>query len=502
MERIVPPRLRRALEALALGALFFVTFAFPGAWGGWLEVGGALLFPILFLRAVLRGRPLPWAFLALLAGLVSLFHWVPRTLVTKGGLSTPLAYFGSALLWAWEAGGLLAVAAVARWMHRRAGAWGAAFGAALAITLWEGFAFHVYPWHYGSALGGLPLTAKAAAFLGVAGFSALLWGSGAWAGACLAEDRRAAAAWGPRVAVGLLILLGLGWRLLPREPRRDMDIVMIQPDFVAGERFPGMEAEMWRRSDPVLQAHQLPRPGVRTLLLWPESSVLGRDDRLPDPRLAQEASRRGVAWLFGTEGGLFNLVRGEVDGRPPFIQAKVHPMAFGERMPGPDWLRHWLDERLGFLSQEPGELSARSVFVVPTPQGEVRVAPLICSEALEPERTREGLAMARANLLSNHTNDGWFERSMATDLHAAQIRLRAPELGVPLLRATLTGKSGVFHEDGSWQLWGEAMSEDAYAFSLRWSPIRTPARGPWPRILLLALLGAGSGLLAWRGRPR
>ncbi|HJW09992.1 MAG TPA: nitrilase-related carbon-nitrogen hydrolase, partial [Holophagaceae bacterium] len=165
-------------------------------------------------------------------------------------------------------------------------------------------------------------------------------------------------------------------------------------------------------------------------------------------------------------------------------------------------VRKWLDAHLGFLSQEPGELSERSVFVVPTPQGEIRVAPLICSEALEPERSREGREIADANLLCNHTNDGWFERSMATDLHAAQIRLRAPELGVPLLRATLTGKSGVFHEGGAWELWGEAMSEGAYAFTLKWTPIRTPARTRWPFVLLLAMLGAGSGLLAWRGRPR
>ena len=163
-------------------------------------------------------------------------------------------------------------------------------------------------------------------------------------------------------------------------------------------------------------------------------------------------------------------------------------------------MRRWLDHQLGFLSQRPGSLSERSVFLVPTAREDLRIAPLLCSEALDPERTREGLEMARAELLSNHTNDGWFERSMATDLHALQIRLRAPELGVPLLRTTLTGKSGVFREDGRWQLWGEAQSEGAYAFTLRWSPVRTPARSPWTRRLLLLILGGGSLLLAWPRR--
>jgi apolipoprotein N-acyltransferase len=132
----------------------------------------------------------------------------------------------------------------------------------------------------------------------------------------------------------------------------------------------------------------------------------------------------------------------------------------------------------------------------------VTVAPLICSEALDPERARAGLDLGSADLLSNHTNDGWFDRSIATDLHAAQIRLRPVELGVPLVRATLTGKSGVFHEDGRFQLWGTPLSEGAYTVALDWRPVHTPARSPWLQRLLLAGLAAGSLLIGWRAQPR
>jgi len=170
-------------------------------------------------------------------------------------------------------------------------------------------------------------------------------------------------------------------------------------------------------------------------------------------------------------------------------------MPFGERMPGPPWLRHWLDRQLGFVSQQAGVLTADSSFQFPTPQGPLRVHPLICSEALESERVQDGLALAGGDLLTNHTNDGWFEQSPATDLHAAQIRLRAVETGLPLLRATLTGRSGVFREDGSWELWGRPMTEAAYAVQLRWRPIATPARSPWVlrwimAALALALIGS------------
>lgn len=492
-----------SFSSLVLAVLFVLAFRFPGALGGWLEPAMALLFPLLLLDGLFKGRHAGWTWLTLVAGLVLLYLWVPQTLASKGGLPFGGALAGMLLLSAWEATGLWLVALGSRWMFRRTGALGAAMAAGLILLAWETWGFHVYPWTWGAAFGALPWTARSAAFLGASGLSALAWGTGAWTAAVLAgggSPRRALL--GPGLALGFFVLAGGIWYLLPREAARSLDVVMIQPNFPAGQRWVGMEADMWRRSDALLQARDWPRTGRSTLLLWPESSVLGRDDRQPDPRLGAEAASRGVAWLFGTEGGLFNLVRGEAAGRPTFIFAKAEPMPFGERMPGPAPLRTWMDKQLGFLSQEPGELAEGCAFVVPSATSVVRVHPLICSEALMPERTRRGLALGQANLLSNHTNDGWFDRSIATDLHAAQIRLRASELGVPLLRATLSGKSGVFREDGHFELWGEPLSEGAYAVELEWRPVRTPMRSAWFLPFLMAGLLAGCLLLGWKTLPR
>lgn len=492
-----------SFSSLVLAVLFVLAFRFPGALGGWLEPVMALLFPLLLLDGLFKGRHAVWTWLTLVAGLVLLYLWVPQTLASKGGLPFGGALAGMLLLSAWEATGLWVVAVGSRWMFRRTGALGAALAAALILLAWETWGFHVYPWTWGAAFGALPWTARSAAFVGASGLSALAWAAGAWTAAVLAgggSPRRALL--GPGLALGFFVVAGGFWYLLPREAARSLDVVMIQPNFPAGQRWVGMEADMWRRSDALLQARGWPRSGRATLLLWPESSVLGRDDRQPDPRLGAEAASRGVAWLFGTEGGLFNLVRGEVAGRPTFLFAKTEPMPFGERMPGPAPLRTWLDRQLGFLSQEAGELTEGCAFVVPSTAGVVRVHPLICSEALMPERTRWGLALGQANLLSNHTNDGWFDRSIATDLHAAQIRLRASELGVPLLRATLSGKSGIFREDGRFELWGEPLSEGAYAVELQWRPVRTPMRSAWLLPFLMAGLLAGCLLLGWKTLPR
>lgn len=495
MKRLLP-----LASSLALAAFFWLAFGFPNAWDGALASLFGFLFPALLLEARFRRRHLGWIFLACAAGVAAIFAFVPRTVAVKGDLPWSLAWTASLLFWAWEGLGFTLVAAFSGWAFQRSGRWAAAFAAALGIILWERFGFHVYPWSWGAALGGVPFLARGAAFVTTTGFSALLWGAGAWTAAGLVEARPRRVFLGPLAAFGAVLALGAAWALLPKGPARRLDLVMIQPDFVAGERAPGMEARMWALTDPVLAANHLPRPEAPTLVLWPESSVLGRDDREADPRLAREAASRGIAWLYGTEGGLYNLVRGEAPGQAAFLQAKVEPMPFGERMPGPDWLRTWLDAKLGFASQEPGTLT-RGGFKVPSPGGDLKVAPLICSEALDPERARAGLALAHGDLMANLTNDGWFEDTDATDLHGAHIRLRACELGVPLARATLTGKSGVFHADGTGGLWGSPMSQATYALRLDWRPVRTPARSPWAWRLLLLAAAAGALLTCLRRRP-
>ncbi|MBS1767770.1 MAG: hypothetical protein JST05_10280 [Acidobacteria bacterium] len=494
MKRLLP-----LAACLTLAALFWLAFGFPNAGGGLVPAILGFLFPAMLLEARFRRRAFAWIWLACALGVAAIFAFVPRTVALKGDLPWSLAWVASLLFWAWEGLGFALVAAFSGWAFRRRGALAGAFAAALGIAVWERFGFHVYPWSWGTSLSALPFLARGAAFLTTTGLSALLWGTAAWTAAALVEGKPSRVFFGPLAAFGFAIALGAGWSLLPKGSGKQVDLVMIQPNFVAGERTPGMEARMWALTDPVLAANHLPRPDAATLVLWPESSVLGRDDREPDPRLQAEAASRGIAWLYGTEGGLFNLARGEAPGRATFLQAKVEPMPFGERMPGPAWLRSWLDDKLGFISQEPGALTPGG-FTVPSPGGDLKVAPLICSEALDPERARAGFATAHADLLANLTNDGWFEATDATDLHAAHIRLRACELGVPLARATLTGKSGVFYANGSGGLFGAPMSQATYAIRLVWRPVHTPARSPWIWRLELLLLASATLLFCIRKR--
>ena len=489
--------LRHLFEAAVLALLFVGGFRSLGLLGGWVEVLCALLFPLAISEAALRGRGFGWLWLGPFLGMVWGFAWVPATLQSKGGLPYPAALGAAALMWAWEGLG----PALAAWLGAKAARRNRWAGVLVTGLLWlafERWAFHIYDWSWGSAFGSLPFLARSAAFLPSPLLGVLAWMAG-FAAATGLIDARPRRLLAPVGAFLLLVLLGGFWYALPRGPVRELDVLMIQPNFPSGERFPGMEARAWEQTDAALARHRLPNPGRPLLVLWPESAILGQHHLGSIPRLQAEAARRGVAWLFGTEGGPYNLVRGEVAGRPTFLQAKVVPMAFGERNPGPPAMRHWLDRQMGILSQEPGRLTGEA-FRIPTPDGDLRVHPLLCSEALLPERTRAGLVGCGADLLTNHTNDGWFDRSAATRLHGAQIRLRAAELGVPMIRSTLTGMSGVYREDGTGGLWGEPLSRADYAFSLRWRPVRTPARQALLVPVAAVLLALGAAVLAWRSR--
>lgn len=482
-------------ESIGLGLLVAAAYMVPFRGVGLLESGLLVLFANLIMRRSLDPEQrMAWLYLAMFIGAATAFYWMPGTIKVKGNLTWPTAGFAGLLFSAYESFGIWLTWFFARRVHvRTRSAWATAFAAGFATLAWEFFAFHVYEWSWSAPMSGLPFLSRSGAFLGAYGISATLWAFAAYGMA----RRQAGATWSvslraPALYIALLAGLSAAWYTLPREASRVIDVVMIQPNFEAGARWPGMEEEMWRLSDRALQEAKLPRSDCATLLIWPESSVLGRDDRGPDPRLRMEAQRRGIAWLFGTEGGLLNLVRGEAPGRPSFIQAKIYPMPFGERMPGPPAMRHWMDRAFGFYSQEPGELSSNSSFVFPTPQGDLKVHSLICSEATMPLRCRDGLAMAGGQLLANLTNDGWFEHSPATNLHASEIRLRAVELGIPMLRCTLTGKSGVCRENGESELWGEPITQATYAFPLAWSPVRTPARSPWVFRGLVAFFLAGT----------
>jgi apolipoprotein N-acyltransferase len=100
------------------------------------------------------------------------------------------------------------------------------------------------------------------------------------------------------------------------------------------------------------------------------------------------------------------------------------------------------------------------------------IAPSICFEDLFSPPMRRGAREHGVGLLVNVTNDGWFGDTAEPWLHLAHARLRAAELGRPLVRASATGPSALIDADGRLVAAAEPFTDAVVVGDVR------PARGP------------------------
>jgi apolipoprotein N-acyltransferase len=194
------------------------------------------------------------------------------------------------------------------------------------------------------------------------------------------------------------------------------------------------------------------RSGVRdvTHLIWPESAfpfILSRDPQAlsdivdflgPGATLITGAARRED----GSPPRYFNSI--EIVGRGGLLAQrydKQHLVPFGEYMPFASLLERAHVNQLvdipgGF---EPG--SGRRILHVP---GLPDAMSLICYEAIFPIEFGDLVSGAeRPGWLLNVTDDAWFGLTPGPYQHFAQARLRAIELGLPLVRDANSGISAV-----------------------------------------------------------
>jgi apolipoprotein N-acyltransferase len=215
------------------------------------------------------------------------------------------------------------------------------------------------------------------------------------------------------------------------------------------------------------QAIPPPRPGDAALVLWPESGVpdylrdgypahyyletYGADPAQARARLARMLGPERLL-LSGTVdlelrdgkavGARNSITALDGQGAIRASYAKAHLVPFGEYVP----MREVL-EPLGLARFVPG-----SIEFWPGPG--VRTVPLgrfgkagmgICYEIIFPGEVAD--RQDRPDYLFNPSNDGWYG-SWGQPQFFAQARLRAIEEGLPVLRSTTTGISGVIAADG------------------------------------------------------
>lgn len=226
---------------------------------------------------------------------------------------------------------------------------------------------------------------------------------------------------------------------------------LVQPSIKQDEklsdevRYEMFEAHMQLSKKPIVDGGHEPN-----YIVWPETAVPYILDYVP------EAKNRIASLLKTNEWAIVGAVRS--DGQPGeknkhFFNTiavidesgqvttssdKVHLVPFGEYLPFEEFF-----DKLGLhaLAVITGGYSGATIReTVKLPDGFVYL-PMICYEVIFPDgMDYEG---ARPQAILNVTNDAWFGVTPGPYQHFDQARLRAVELGIPLIRAANNGISAV-----------------------------------------------------------
>lgn len=264
---------------------------------------------------------------------------------------------------------------------------------------------------------------------------------------------------GVRLALSLALILvvadiGYGLIVLRQAPAldapaRDAPVFrIVQPSIDQSERMTNADAEqVFRTYLKLTSAPPKTGGGDPKFIVWPETAAPFILTENPDAlqRIAKTL-KPGQTLLTGA----VRVEEGQPGDPPRYYNAidvindkgeivaaadKVHLVPFGEYMPFA-----WLLRRLGVSPVAmPGGFTAGTERRTLTLGSGVVALPLICYEIIFP-----GATDARGpapDIILNVTNDAWYGRTTGPYQHLQQARLRAVELGLPLLRAANNGVS-------------------------------------------------------------
>ncbi len=187
------------------------------------------------------------------------------------------------------------------------------------------------------------------------------------------------------------------------------------------------------------------------MIVWPEVAIPSVLDLVDDyvKALQSVVSSREQTLLFGilerniaTEE-IFNSVV-LLDGTRRQIYRKRHLVPFGEFFPVPEFVREWM--RLMSLPNSDITSGDADQPLLRTRGGQ-NLAVAICYE--DAYGAEQLYALPDASILINVSNDAWFGDSIAPYQHLEIARMRAVEVGRPVVRATNTGISTFISADGA-----------------------------------------------------
>ncbi len=509
---------------------------------GWLELlAWFALVPLLLAldRTERRREAILLSLAAALAYFYGAIWWVSHAMTAFGGLPLWLALVALSLLVLFMAAHWLVALLPSWWIRRRTGwPFWLHLPATWVVGEWlRNYLFTGFPWaNLGYTQARTLPVAQLSAAVGVYGVAALV----VLANAVLAEALLARRAgrplpWRPLGAAALLLLAVVAgglWRMaglrarMAAAPR--LTVGLVQPNVNQGVKNQGRSYARYILDRLVPLTAEADRRGA-DLVIWPEAaypySLPPRIATLDEPDSG--LPRLSRAWLLlgaatyerrrlpggGSEAEASNsvfLLRPDLAVMDRY--QKNHLVPFGEYVPLKRWLP-FLDSVVPqFAPQRPG--AGLRVLAFPAAGGgEVRLAPMICFDAIFPE-INVAYAASDPEILVNPTNDAWYGYSSGPYQFLAIVRMRAVEAGKAVARPAYAGISALVLPTG--ELLPGALPVGPVDPELAPDPDEPPRLllGELPRLrgrtlyttvgdLFAGLCAAGAALaagLAWRGR--
>lgn len=427
------------LSALLIGALSaagFAPFSLPpvliGAW--------AWLFHRLAQSATTRKQAFWSAYLFGFGQLAAGLYWIGEsTLIdfATWGWAWPITTFGLPIglgLYYGIAGYLTVRLPV----HR-------VIAAAIFFGLEEmarAFLFTGFPWNLaGTTWISMPYVAQNADWMGVYGLTCVTLLLAALC-AVPSETRR--------IGIAILILAAMnGYGLQVRQPTKLDDSVfvrIVQPNIRQGDKW--LDDRVFSNSLLPLEMTATPPEDMNAQehwIIWPEtaqaSPIWKGEQFMKFYRGALAAWPEGTTvytGLLSLEKDNFanSVIAADRDGKILWSQNKHHLVPFGEYMPLDEYLH--LGPIVGIDGFKPG-----------TPPRSMAggIIPLICYEIIFPELAR-GARAQDSRAIITVTDDSWFGSWSGPRQHMVQVRFRAIESGLPVLRSANTGISAIIDPYG------------------------------------------------------